>query len=97
MSSMPTLNVVPLSGSEWVIAGASREQAPAPFTVALQSSEPARWWGLVLENGHEFAGQHVELKQRHEDWTGDVDIIVNPAGPVDRRSVGPGIIRAASR
>lgn len=94
---MPTLKVMPVSGSGWVIAGARRDQAPAPFTMALQSSQPKHWWGLVLDSGHEFAGQPVELKQRHEDWTGEVDVIVNPAGLGDRRSVGPGIIRAAPR
>jgi hypothetical protein len=47
--------------------------------------------GLVLDNGHEFVGQHVELKQLHDEWTGEVEIIVGPTGPGDRRSTGPGL------
>ena len=90
MSSMPTVNVTPVSG--WVTAGAPRELAPEPFTMALVSSEPKRWLGLVLDNGHEFEGRNVELKQRHDEWTGEVEIIVEPAGPGDQRLTGPGLI-----
>lgn len=83
-----------MSGSGWVIAGVPRERVPQPFTMALQSSEPKRWLGLVLDTGHEFFGQHVELEQRLDEWTGEVEIFVEPAGPSDRRSNGPGLIRA---
>ena len=94
---MPTVKVTPVSGSEWVVAGVPRGRAPEPFTMALQSSEPKRWLGLVLDNGHEFVGRHVELQQRHDEWTGEVEIIVEPPGPGDRRSTGPGLIRATLR
>jgi hypothetical protein len=95
MSSMPTLNVTPVSGSGWVTAGAPRELAPEPFTMALESSEPKRWLGLVLNNGHEFVGRRVELKQRHDEWTGEVEIVVEPSGPSDGSSTGFGLIPAA--
>ena len=58
---MPRVNVTPVSGSGWVIAGVPRERVPEPFTMALQSSEPKRWLGLVLDTGHEFFGQHGYL------------------------------------
>ena len=73
---MPTVNVTPVSGSGWVVAGMPRELAPEPFTMALQCFGPKRWWGLVLDNGHEFVGRRVALKQRHDEWTGEVEIIV---------------------
>ena len=97
MSSMATVNVTPVSGSGWVIAGVPRELAPEPFTMALQCSTPKRWSGLVLDNGHEFVGRRVELKQRHDEWTGEVDIVVEPSGSSDCSSMGPGLIRAAPR
>jgi hypothetical protein len=95
MSSMPTVNVTPVSG--WMVAGVPHEQAPEPFTMALQSSEPKRWLGLVLDSGHEFEGRNVELKQRHDEWTGEVKIIVEPTGPDDRRWTGPGLTWAVPR
>ena len=94
---MPTVNVTPVSGSGWWVAGAPRELAPEPFTMALQSSEPKRWSGLVLDNGHEFVGRHVELRQRHDQWTGEVEIIVEPTGLGDRHATGPGLICAVPR
>jgi hypothetical protein len=94
MSSMPTVSVTPVSGSGWMVAGVPRELPPEPFIMAVQSSEPKRWLGLVLDSGHEFVGRHVELKQRYDEWTGEVEIIVEPAGPADRRSTGPGLICA---
>jgi hypothetical protein len=97
MSSMPTVNVTPVSGSGWVVAGVPRELAPEPFTMALVSSQPKRWLGLVLDNGHEFVGRRVELKQLHEEWTGEVAIIVEPAGSDDRRSTGVGLAGAVPR
>jgi hypothetical protein len=88
---MPTVDVAPVSGSGWVVAGVPRELAPEPFTMALVSSQPKRWLGLVLDSGHEFAGRRVELKQLHDEWTGEVEIIVEPAGPGDGRSTGVGL------
>jgi hypothetical protein len=88
---MPTVNVTPVSGSGWVVAGVPRELAPEPFTMALQSSHPKRWVGLVLDSGHEFVGRRVELKQLHDEWTGEVEIIVEPAGTGDRHSTGVGL------
>ena len=97
MSSMPTVNVTPVSASGWMVAGMPQELAPEPFTMALQCFEPKRWLGLVLDNGHEFEGRNVELKQRHDEWTGEVEIIVEPTGPGDRRSTGPGLTCAVPR
>jgi hypothetical protein len=51
---MPKVNVTPVSGSGWVVAGVPRELAPETFTMALQSSHPKRWLGLVLDSGHEL-------------------------------------------
>jgi hypothetical protein len=97
MSSMPTVNVTPVSGSGWVVAGVPRELAPEPFTMALQFSHPKRWLGVVLDSGHEFAGRRVELKQLHDEWTGEVEIIVEPAGSGDQRSTGVGLTGAVPR
>jgi hypothetical protein len=91
MSSMPMVKVTPVSGSGWVVDGAPRELAPEPFTMALQSTHPKRWFGLVLDRGHEFVGRRVELKQLDDEWTGKVEIIVEPAGSGDRRSTGIGL------
>jgi hypothetical protein len=91
MSSMPTVNVTPVSGPGWVVAGVPREEAPEPFTMALLSSDARRWFGLVLDSGHEFVGRRVELKQLHDEWTGEVEIIVEPTGSGDRRSTGVGL------
>jgi hypothetical protein len=88
---MPTVDVAPVSGSGWVVAGVPRELAPEPFTMALVSSQPKRWLGLVLDSGHEFAGRRVELKQLHDEWTGEVEIIVEPARSGDGRSTGVGL------
>ena len=44
------VDVTPMSGSGWVVAGVPRKLAPVPFTLALGSSEPRRWRGLVLDN-----------------------------------------------
>ena len=95
MSSMPRVNVTPVSGSGWMVAGEPRGQVPQPFTMALQSCEPKRWFGLVLDNGHEFVGRPVELKQDHDEWTGEVEIIVEPACPSDGISSGPGLVGLA--
>ena len=97
MSSMPTVKVTPVSASEWVVGGVPREPAPEPFTMALQFSEPKRWLGIVLDSRHEFAGRRVELKQCHDEWTGEVEIIVEPGGSGDRRSTGPGLTCAVPR
>jgi hypothetical protein len=86
---MPTVNVTP--GPGWAVAGVPRDLAPEPFTMALQSTHPKRWLGLVLDSGHEFVGRRVELKQLHDEWTGEVEIIVEPAGSGDRRSTGIGL------
>ena len=92
---MPTVNVTPVSGSGWVIAGVPRELVPEPFTMALQCFEPKCWLGLVLDNGHEFVGRRVKLKQRHDKWTGEDEIVVEHSGPSDRSSTGFCLIRAA--
>ncbi len=94
---MPTISVTPISGPGWVIAGVPRQRAPEPFTMALQWSEPKRWLGLVLDNGHEFLGRRAELMQRHDEWTGEVEIVVEPSGPSNRSSIGLGLVRAAPR
>jgi hypothetical protein len=97
MSSMPTIRVTPVFGPGWVIAGVPRERVPEPFTMALQCSEPRRWLGLVLDNGHEFLGRRVEMKQRHDEWTGEVEIVVDPPGPGALSSTGIGFVPAAPR
>jgi hypothetical protein len=74
-----------------VVAGVPRELAPEPFTMALISSEPKRWLGLVLDSGHEFVGRRVELKQLNDEWTGELEIIVEPAESDHGQSAGVGL------
>jgi hypothetical protein len=92
MGTVPTIKVMPIYGWGWVIAGAPRFEVPAPFSVRLEGREPRRWKGIVLDDGHEFQGQRVTLSQRHVEWTGHVNIEVEPSGQAGKRSTGFGML-----
>jgi hypothetical protein len=92
MGIMPTIKVTPIYGWGWVIAGEPRLTVPDPFTVRLEGSEPKRWQGIVLDDGHEFQGQRVTLSQRHVEWTGNVNIQVEPSDQAGKRSTGFGML-----
>ena len=90
MSERPTIEVTPIFGWGWVIAGQPRFQIPEPFSICLEVSEPTRWVGWVQDNGHEFAGQRVVLSQRHAKWTGHVNIEVEPMASSGKPTTGFG-------
>jgi hypothetical protein len=92
MSAMPTVKVTPIYGWGWIIAGEPRFEVPAPFMVRLEGLEPRRWQGVVLDDGHEFQGRRVTLSQRHVDWTGAVNIVVDPPDQTGRSSAGYGML-----
>ena len=92
MSSMPTVKVTPVRGSEWVSAGAAREDVPAPFTIAVQSSEPGRWSGVVLDSKHEFHGRRANLLQTDAECTGEVEIVIEPAEATNDLATGYGVV-----
>jgi hypothetical protein len=48
----------------------------------------------VLTQGHEFDGRHVILAQRHREWTGHVNIEVQPADTDGKSSFRFGILAA---
>ena len=92
MEAARTIKVFPIYGWGWVIAGSLRFEVPGPFTVQLEHAAATRWSGVVLDSGHEFEGQQVELSQRHMSWTGDVNIVVQPREPDDQASSGFGTL-----
>ena len=81
MGAGPVVEVKPIYGHGWFIAGQHRFAVPAPFTMKvesskLESSQPKVWTGIVLTEGHEFEGRRVTLTQRHVEWSGHVNIVV---------------------
>ena len=89
---MPTLKVTPVRGSGWVSAGAGREDVPPPFTIAVQSSEPGRWSGVVLDSGHEFQGRRANLLQTDAEWTGGVEIVIELSEATNDLAAGYGVV-----
>jgi hypothetical protein len=88
----PTIAVTPIYGWGWVIGGETSPQVPEPFTLRLDESGPARWAGIVLGAGHVFEGRRAVLSPRHAEWTGDVDIIVEPADAGGQPAYGYGML-----
>ena len=92
MSEHPTIKVTPIYGWGWVIAGEPRFRMPEPFSLKLESSAAKSWTGVVLDRGHEFEDRRVVLSQRHVEWSGHVNIEVQPADPDDKPSAGFGTL-----
>lgn len=90
MATLPTVRVRPIYGWGWTIAGKPRFQAPEPFTLELEEKGPGHWAGKVLEERHEFRSQRVVLSQRHVEWTGHVNILVDASDPASEPSFGFG-------
>ncbi|MER8971194.1 MULTISPECIES: hypothetical protein [unclassified Mesorhizobium] len=75
------IEVKPIYGHGWVIAGKHRFEVPAPFSMKvesskLESSQPRAWTGIVVTEGHEFEGHRLTLTQRHVEWSGFLNIWV---------------------
>lgn len=85
MDTLRVVEVKPVYGYGWLISG-KRGEVPAAFKMKLERSGPKRWIGVVVSEGHEFEGRHVTLTQRHLDWSGYVDIVVE----MDRTTSGSG-------
>lgn len=85
---MPVVEVKPVYGYGWLIAGEPRRKVPAAFTMRLECSQPKLWVGIVVSEGHEFEGRRVTLAQRHREWSGYVNISVE----ADRPTTGSGQI-----
>jgi hypothetical protein len=94
---MPTVKVSPVRGSGWVVGGELREDVPGPFTVALQSSEPKRWSGIVLDSGHESQGKRVSLLLLEAEWTGDVEIVIELSRAASDLATGYGVVNHEPR
>ena len=91
---MRTIQVKPIYGWGWVIAGSPRFEVPEPFTLRLEENDSRRWTGVVVDDGHEFQGCRVTLSQRHVEWTGAVNVLVEAAGAADKPSSGFGMLDA---
>ena len=76
MDTLPVVEVKPIYGYGWLIAGEFRREVPAAFTMKLERSEPKLLAGIVLTEGHEFEGRRVTLTQRHLEWSGYVNIVL---------------------
>lgn len=85
-----TIDVKPIYGHGWLIAGEPRREVPAAFRIRLERSDPKSWQGIVLTAGHEFEGRHITLTQRHLEWSGYVNIAVE----ADRETCGFGQIES---
>ncbi|QKC81813.1 hypothetical protein EB232_09345 [Mesorhizobium sp. NZP2077] len=81
MDTLPVVEVKPIYGYGWLIAGEFRPEVPAAFTMKLERSEPKLWAGIVLTEGHEFEGRRVTLTQRHLEWSGYVNIVLEANPP----------------
>lgn len=92
MGAKPAIKVTPVYGWGWIIAGEPRSEEPQPFTMSLDHTEPRHWSGVVLDDRHEFEGRRVSLLQRHADWTGNVNIVVEPFDPAGQPSTGFGTL-----
>jgi hypothetical protein len=86
MDTLPVVEVKPIYGYGWLIAGEFRREVPAAFKMKLERSEPKLWTGIVLTEGHEFEGRRVTLTQRHVEWSGYVNIVLE----TDRPTSGSG-------
>jgi hypothetical protein len=84
MDTLPTIEVKPVYGYGWLVAGKPRREVPAVFTMSLERSQPMLWTGIVLSDGHEFEGRRVTLTQRHLEWSGYVNIAVDADRPTSR-------------
>lgn len=83
---LPVVEVKPVYGHGWLVAGEARRDVPAAFTMRIENSQPKLWTGVVLSEGHEFEGRRVTLTQRHLEWSGYVNIVVE----ADRPTSGSG-------
>ena len=94
MGAGPIIEVRPIYGWGWIVAGKPRFEVPAPFRMRLEGSQPKLWTGIVLDEGHEFGGRRAILSQRHLEWTGYVNIAVESSNPADRPTIGFGQLAA---
>jgi hypothetical protein len=92
MGERMIIKVTPIYGWGWIIAGEPRFKVPEPFSIGLEGSEANRWTGVVLDQGHEFEGRRVVLSQRHVQWSGHVNVEVQPTDPSDKPSAGFGTL-----
>ena len=90
MGAGTIIEVKPIYGWGWIVAGEPRFEVPVAFTMRLEGSQPKLWTGIVLDKGHEFEGRRVTLSQRHVEWSGIVNILVEPPNPADRPTAGFG-------
>jgi len=84
------IEVRPVYGHGWLVGGELRREVPAVFIMRLEHSKPQSWEGMVLTEGHEFEGLRVTLTQRHLEWSGYVNIVVE----ADRPTSGSGQLEA---
>jgi hypothetical protein len=92
MTERATLDVKPIYGWGWVIAGEHRFEEPQPFSMILRDNQQTRWEGIVQTEGHEFEGMSVTLSQRHLEWDGTVNVEVQPIDGDSNPSFGYAMI-----
>jgi len=81
MDKLPVIEVRPIYGYGWLIAGKFRREVPAAFTMKLEHWQPQLWTGIVVTKGHEFEGRSITLTQRHVEWSGFVNIVIEANQP----------------
>jgi hypothetical protein len=98
MSAKPTIKVTPVYGYGWSIGGEPRDGEPEPFTIRVEGARPLEGTnkkvltGVVLDDRHEFQHMRVTLSQRHDQWTGAVNIRIESCDPAGQPSWGYGIL-----
>ncbi|MFO1056953.1 MAG: hypothetical protein U1E53_08295 [Dongiaceae bacterium] len=97
MSEPIVVAVKPIYGWGWVISGQPRFAVPEPFSVRLDGGTERSWSGVVLDPRHEFTGQRVTLTQRDQRWSGDVNVVVQPAYAGGQPSKGFAVLAARPR
>jgi hypothetical protein len=92
MEENQKIKVHPVNGNGWVVAGLARLEVPEPFTMQVEHSDGIRWWGIILDVGHQFEGRQVKLSKRHRPFMGYVNIAVETHDPSGKVSTGFGIL-----
>ena len=88
MGEQRVIKVYPIYGWGWFIDGKPRFEIPEPFEMTCRKHSNKEWSGDVITPGHEFQGRSVRISQRHVEWTGNVNVEVEPSMPEGASSSG---------
>jgi hypothetical protein len=70
------ITVTPVYGHGWFQGAEPMSEVPPPFKLKLDTCAEKVWNGQVVSIDHPFQGRHVELSQRHVEWSGAVNVVV---------------------